>query len=101
MLSFFKRPKSAIAKPNQAAEIISTSSDSKERRLLPRPLPSPEVIEGDDESAWSLWEESISFQDSQLEYQETIPLPLHGREAKPSAESEIVDPFNRIHKNSS
>ena len=42
------------------------------------PLPKAEVTEGNDEADWSLWEDSVAFQDSQMptSYPETRPAPL-------------------------
>lgn len=38
------------------------SIDTDERRRFPRPLPLPEVVEGNGDTDWSLWEESVSLQ---------------------------------------
>jgi hypothetical protein len=38
------------------------ANDTDERRRFPRPLPLPEVVEGNGDTDWSLWEESVSLQ---------------------------------------
>lgn len=98
MLKSFKH--SETAKSKSTATPNKTSSRTRERRLLPRPLPSPEVIEGNDESDWSLWEQSVSFQDSQIQpaWPKTKPMPMQG--ATPGSESEVVDPFASVRRNS-
>ena len=101
MLNFFKNSKATQARPAQTPVLIKTSSTTNERRLVSRPLPAPEVIEGSEESDWSLWQESVAFHDSQLQapWPATEPGPLH--KAVPSMESAAIDPFASVHKNSS
>ncbi len=98
MLKSFKPSETARAKSK--ATPSKTSSRTRERRLLPRPLPTPEVIEGNDESDWSLWEQSVSFQDSQMQpaWTKTKPMPMQG--AAPGTESEAADPFASVRRNS-
>jgi hypothetical protein len=31
------------------------------------PIPAPEVVEGNEDSDWALWEDSVAFQDSQMQ----------------------------------
>lgn len=45
------------------ARVPSVSTD--ERRRFPRPLPLPEVVEGNGDTDWSLWEETVSMQKAQ------------------------------------
>jgi hypothetical protein len=45
----------AIAEPAKSSASLGLS----ERRKLLRPLPVPEVIECDDDSAWDLWHQSV------------------------------------------
>lgn len=100
MSNIFKRQGDATARPAERAASNKTSSPAKERRLLPRPLPTPEVVEGNEDSDWSLWQESVAFQDSQMQpgWFITEPVPIQG--AAPSKESEFIDPFASVHKNS-
>jgi hypothetical protein len=45
----------ANAEPAKSGAYLGLS----ERRMLLRPLPVPEVIECDDDSAWDLWHQSV------------------------------------------
>lgn len=67
---------------------------------MPRPLPVPEVVEGNADSDWSLWQESVAFLDSQVQplWSPTKPDQLH--EAAPNTGSAAIDPFASVHKNS-
>lgn len=101
MLNFFKNSKAAQARPAQTSVLHTTSSTVKERRLVQRPLPVPEVIEGSGDSDWSLWQESVASHDSQMQplWPATEPGQLH--EAAPSVDAPTLDPFASVHKNSS
>ena len=101
MLNFFKNSKATPARPAQTPVLHKTSSPTTERRLVPRPLPAPAVIEGSEESDWSLWHESVSLQDSQMQTLWTATEPGQLREAARSVESAAIDPFASVHKNSS
>lgn len=81
MLRFFKnsaakaaatQAKPADAGPTQPTDLEPAkpiarvpSVNTKERRRFPRPLPLPEVVEGNEDADWSLWEESVSLQKNQ------------------------------------
>ena len=55
------------------------------------PLPVPEMKEGNEESDWSMWEDSVAFQDSKMNsvYPETRPVPL-------SSVEPTEDPFVKV-----
>jgi hypothetical protein len=57
------------------------------------PLPKAEVTEGNGEADWSLWEDSVAFQDSLMPslYTETRPAPLQAAAACDSAASTAYD----------
>ena len=84
MLRFFKRSAAKVAttpvtpvqpehsEPTQPADLEpvkpiarAPSVSTDERRRFPRPLPLPEVFEGNGDTDWSLWEESVSQQKGQ------------------------------------
>lgn len=100
MVNFFKRTDAATATPVATSTPNESFLNAGERRRFARPLPVPEVVEGNEDSDWSLWEESVSFQDSQMqsEWLTTKPMPVQG--VTPGIESEVVDPFAMVHKNS-
>lgn len=56
MLNFFKPSDPAGATPAEAATREGPSSTTDERRFLPRPLPTPDVVEGNTDADWALWE---------------------------------------------
>lgn len=54
----------------------------------------PEVQDAD----WSMWEDSVSFQESQItEYEPTEPAPIAPTEV---ADGGVQDPFANVHKHS-
>lgn len=60
MFDFFKRktaPKSQSSV--RPASAVHHSDQVLERRGVLRPLPVPEVVEGDNPSDWALWEEAV------------------------------------------
>lgn len=61
MLSnLFKRPEPAT--PAAPQPINEAAPNFKERRLVPRPLPLPEVQEDNSDEAWALWNEASQTQ---------------------------------------
>ncbi len=101
MLNLFKNSKTTQATPAQTPVLQKSSSTTKERRLVPRPLPAPEVLAGSEEADWSLWQESVSLQDSQMQALWPATEPGQLREAAPSVDAPAIDPFASVHKNSS
>lgn len=65
MLKIFKRseetPKNTTT---EASESAASRVRTDERRRFPRPLPLPEVIEGNGDGDWAMWEESVSQQNN-------------------------------------
>src|SRR6218665_2943238 len=67
-MSFFKPP----PKPTQPAALARSSvmrpAPAKPARpnTPAPPPPLPEVIEGNQDSDWAMWEDSVAFQDSQM-----------------------------------
>ena len=73
MFKFFKRnprPASPASEPASRPRTPRSGQDTA-------PAPLPEVIEGDSESDWDLWQESVNHLDSQLpalpEFKNTEP----------------------------
>lgn len=57
-------------------------------------MPVPEAQDAD----WSMWEDSVAFQDSQIvEYEPTEPGPMVRSDA---IDSLAQDPFSLVHKHS-
>ena len=86
MFDFFKRSTPAkAAQPRQPAIKRRAAGERPGYDPL-EPLPRPEVTEGNEDSDWSLWENSIAFQDSQIpeQYPKTKPAPLEAADADDS-----------------
>ncbi len=93
MFEFFKR-KSPSKSVQPRCEIVPARKTVARRSFDHlAPLPTPVVTEGNDEADWSLWEDSIAFQDSQMpsQYSDTLAAPLQNTEAKDSAASKGYD----------
>jgi hypothetical protein len=65
------------------------------------PIPVGNVVEGNAESDWNEWEESVAFQDSQMsDYQvATVPMPLEPT-GKTVPDADAPDLFAYVTKNS-
>lgn len=96
LFDFLKRRTATPVPPPKRASASSGTS----KRISPKakqvadplsPLPVPEVKEGNEESDWSMWEDSVAFQDSKMNsvYPETRPVPL-----SPAEPTE--DPFAKV-----
>lgn len=97
MFSFFKRsdsvPSASANRPNGQGKSKSTSARSVD---FLSPMPVPEVTEGNLDSDWAMWEDSVLEQDSHLpsQFADTQPSQLDD----PSA-SELEperDPFAKV-----
>ena len=94
-MDFFKRSDTTNA--NATGEPALRTG---ERRRFARPLPLPEVIEGNEDSDWALWEESVSFQDSQMP---SATLPLESLQVKAATHPQdepAADAFASVHRRS-
>jgi len=94
MFNFFKRAAIPEAKqiPRQAATRSGAPPDPHE------PAPLPQVVEGNEESDWAMWEDSVAFLDSQMQpltASETVYL----RERDTPSQFHDVDPFSSTGKN--
>jgi hypothetical protein len=89
MFDFFKR--STPVKPAAPRSQATTSRASAVHRSFDHlsPQPKAEVTEGNDEADWSLWEDSVAFQDSQTpsQHPNTEPAPLEAVNAKQASDS--------------
>lgn len=62
------------------------------------PLPTPEVIEGNGDTDWDLWEHSVSFQDSQMAPDTPPAIPRQRQDASAAKAPDLPDAFAAIHK---
>ncbi len=97
MFRFLKRNPTPASKPGERAG-SSKSKPSRPDAGPSAPAPALEVIEGNGESDWSLWEESVSFQDSQMSTFGPTTLPLGLPEERSESEAGYVDPFSSVRK---
>lgn len=93
MFNFFKRAAILRAKPGPRQAVARSSAS-----LVPaEPAPLPQVLEGNEESDWAMWEDSVAFLDSQmhpLAASETVYLREEGR----PSQFQDIDPFSSIGK---
>lgn len=102
MFSFFKRSD----KESHAVVAKSSSSTGKPRKYqgpdLRGPMPLPQVIEGNEDSDWAMWEDSVLEQDSQMhsqfheQFHDTVPSEFpHEQHAETDPDA---DPFATVGK---
>ena len=98
MFSFFKRPEKT---PSEARTSTRSPVKNSQSSRLPEslvPVPVPDVMEGNLESDWAMWEDSVLEQDSQMHaaYPDTIPQTLIAEAS--ASEAEDLDPFTGVTK---
>jgi len=98
MFSFFKRSdkesEPAATRPRPRAKTPSRSPGLDARE----PLPVPQVTEGNEDSDWAMWEDSVLEQDSQThsQFHDTVPSDFS---VEQHAEIDpTVDPFSTVGK---
>lgn len=101
MLNFFKRkPAVAPTAPSKragAAPARSRPSTASTASALPaEPPPLPEVKEGNLESDWALWEDSVAFQDSQMP-SDLSPLEAVKDRSSPK-QNDGPDPYSTVRR---
>lgn len=70
MFDFFKRKtESKLIAPASPVSTVQRADRVLERRGVLRPLPVPDVVEGDNPSDWALWEEAVQMHASQQQAQ--------------------------------
>lgn len=93
MLNFFKRPAADTDAPAARPAARDNSPREKKPPRLPEPLPVPEVVEGNQDSDWSLWEDSVAFQDSQMQSDFGVLKVPEVRESSKGKQVDGADPF--------
>ncbi len=104
MLKFFKStPKPPApakpARPAPSAQARPTTPAAARTGMPPAPPPLPEVSEGNQESDWAMWEDSVAFQDSQMPsvFNELDAVRTRDEEPKKNGEP---DPFSTVRRRS-
>jgi hypothetical protein len=101
MLKFFKSaPKPAPARPARpapSAQVRPAAPAAARTGMPPTPHPLPEVSEGNQESDWAMWEDSVAFQDSQMPsvFNELDAVKTRDDEPKKSG---TPDPFSTVRR---
>jgi len=90
MFKFLKRSVFPDAKPAPRRKPAAKSGAPKPG-LEPGPL--PEVTEGNEQSDWALWEDSVAALDSQM--QSLTPSRFHESQ---SSDYQGIDPFSKVTK---
>jgi hypothetical protein len=75
-----------------------SSAQAGKAHSLTDPLPVPEVVEGNEDSDWALWEDSVAFQDSQIPSDFGTMTPPAERESPKAKPSEEIDPFESLRR---
>lgn len=99
MLNFFKRKPDGKAVADQAPARSRPAAPSRSSKAMPaEPAPLPEVREGNLESDWALWEDSVAFQDSQMPSAFNELETVRTRDEKPEKKRGEPDPFAAVRK---
>lgn len=98
MFSFFKRPEKESWSASQRSQPQAKKTNKSFAIDGREPIPLPQVTEGNEDSDWALWEDSVMEQDSQMhgQFHDTVPSEFpHAQhaEADPTA-----DPFAAVGK---
>lgn len=98
MFSFFKRSDKTPSNARTSAHRSVKSAQTSLRADSLVPLPVPEVTEGNLESDWAMWEDSVMEQDSEMHsaYLDTTPQPLNA--VASASEAVDLDPFAGVTK---
>ncbi len=102
MLKFFKSaPKPAPAKPARpapSAQARPATPAAARTGMPPTPPPLPEVSEGNQESDWAMWEDSVAFQDSQMPSVFNELDAVKTRDEEEPKKSGAPDPFSTVRR---
>ena len=96
MLRFFKRPgaETPATKPSERR----APTQARKPPRLPDPIPVPDVVEGNEDSDWALWEDSVAFQDSQMPSDFGALKSVVVRDATEDKPDDKHDPFEKVRR---
>jgi hypothetical protein len=101
-MKFFKPTPKPVAPARPATQGTKPSSrPSPAAGLPPAPPPLPEVTEGNLESDWAMWEDSVAFQDSQMPSIFNELEAVKTRDEPPKKKDGTPDPFSTVRKRGS
>lgn len=99
MVNFFRRPAVAAVKPAVAKPAVHKPASALDAQQgLNDPLPIPEVLEGNENADWALWEDSVWAQDSQMQSLTPSVRIYQKQEARPSQFEGLDDAFSSVSK---
>ncbi len=98
-MKFFKPTPKPVAPAKQSTRPASRPSPTA--GLPPVPPPLPEVTEGNLESDWAMWEDSVAFQDSQMPSAFNELEAVKTRDEAPKKKDHMPDPFSAVRKRGS
>lgn len=99
-MKFFKPKPVTPARPaTQGTRPASRPSPAA--GLPPAPPPLPEVTEGNQDSDWAMWEDSVAFQDSQMPSAFNELEAVRTRDDPPKKKDGTPDPFSTVRKRGS
>jgi hypothetical protein len=105
-MKFFK----STPKPAEPARVTRPATPGATRpepdkpvrpAMPPVPPPLPEVSEGNLESDWAMWEDSVAFQDSQMPSVFNELDAVKTRDEPPKKKESGPDPFSAVRKRGS
>jgi hypothetical protein len=100
MFDFFKRSTPTKTAEPRTQPAKRRSANERARYDPMEPLPKPEVTEGNEDSDWSLWENSVAFQDSQMSdtepYPKTMPAPLAPEDTGEAGDSILSTGYDTV-----
>lgn len=98
-MKFFKPTPKPVAPARPSTRPASRPSPTA--GLPPAPPPLPEVTEGNLESDWAMWEDSVAFQDSQMPSAFNELEAVKTRDDPPKKKEHAPDPFSAVRKRGS
>jgi hypothetical protein len=92
MFKFLKRL--AVPEPSRPAPARKAAAKPRAAEARPEPAVLPEITEGNDQTDWALWEDSVAALDSQM--QSLSPSArIYGKPETPS-DYQDIDAFSRV-----
>ena len=99
MFNFFKRSAAPASKPVTPRKPRKPAPAPSANPALADPVPVPEVLEGNEQTDWALWEDSMTVLDSQMQSL-TPSARIYEREKEKPSEYQDIDAFAGVHRKS-
>jgi hypothetical protein len=92
MFKFLRRP--AVPEPSRPAAPRKAAAKSRAPEARPEPAVLPEVTEGNEQTDWALWEDSVAALDSQM--QSLSPSARIYDKPETPSDYQDIDAFSRV-----